>query len=136
SRYNWQSKTTNRANDYFFEDTPFGGGIPGEMTLDDTITRDQKLGARSLVTVPLLGFVADPNKTGACGFSVQKYGAQADADKDCGNGQTADGKKVTGNDPLDTSITVGPDYVTDEVKHLVATYGAADKRGVGLDSLD
>ena len=136
SRYNWHSKTTNRANDYYFENTPMGGGIPGELDLDATVARDKRIGAKSIVTMPLLGYVVDPSKTGACGFSVKKYGKQADSDKDCGNGQVGDNKKVTGNDPLDTSIKVGPDFVTDEVKHLVSTYGGAGAGGVSFYSLD
>ncbi|MBV9255425.1 MAG: endoglucanase, partial [Actinobacteria bacterium] len=136
SRYNWHSKTTNRANDYYFTNTAFGGGIPGEVDLDATIARDKRVGAKSLVTVPLLGYVTDPGKTGACGFSVKKYGKQTDHNDDCGNGAVSDNKKITGNDPLDTSIRVGPDFVTDEVKHLVSTYGSATSGGVPFYSLD
>ena len=136
SRYNWHSKTTNRANDYFFENTPMGGGIPGEMDLDATLLRDKRIGAKSIVTMPLLGYVVDPAKTGACGFSVKKYGKQSDSDKDCGNGQVGDKNKVSGNNPLDTSIKIGPDYVTDEVRHLVSTYGRAGAGGVAFYSLD
>ena len=136
TRYNYQSKTTNRANDYYFLNTKTGNDEHTEVPLEDFVTRDKAVGAKSLVTMPIMGWVTDPNKEGACGFSVKKYGKQTDAADDCGNGMKSDDKKLTGNDPHDTSIEVGPDWVTGEVKHLVSTFGAANAGGVGYYSLD
>ena len=136
TRFNYQSKTTNRANDYYYLNTTMDNKDYFEVPLEDFVTRANSFGAKSLVTVPLIGWVADPNKTGACSFSVKKYGKQADTQDGCGNGKVKDDKAVTGNDPHDTSIEVGPDWVTGEVKHLVAQFGPAAKGGIPYYSLD
>jgi glycosyl hydrolase family 44 len=136
TRYNYQSKTTNRANDYYYLNTDVGGPDNNELPLEDFVTRDTSFGAKSLVTVPIIGWVTDPNKKGACGFSVKKYGKQNDTQDGCGTGKISDDKAVTGNDPHDTSIEVGPDFVTGEVKHLVSLFGPANKGGVPFYSLD
>ncbi|MEO3755019.1 glycoside hydrolase family 44 protein [Streptomyces sp. B6B3] len=75
----------------------------------------------------------------ACGFSVEKYGPQQATDEwapDCGNGIAPDGTRITGNDPTDTSIPAGADYVADWVEYLTGKYGTAEDGGVAYYNLD
>ncbi|MFJ8578638.1 glycoside hydrolase family 44 protein [Micromonospora sp. NPDC093277] len=75
----------------------------------------------------------------SCGFSVEKYGPQESTDvwaPDCGNGKKPDGTPITGNDPEDTSIAVGPEYVTDWIDHLKGRFGSAADGGVQFYDLD
>ncbi|MEU8270092.1 glycoside hydrolase family 44 protein [Sphaerisporangium sp. NPDC049002] len=88
--------------------------------------------------MPLIGW-APKERARACGFSVAKYGPQQSTDPwapDCGNGVRPDGSKITGNDPHDTSVEIGPEYVTGWLDHLRARYGDAAHGGVRFYNLD
>ncbi len=133
SRYNWKVNNTNRASDYFFEN----GVFPNEK-IDAFITQNRRTGTKSLLTVPMIGWVTKDAGT-ACGFSVAKYGPQQKTDPfnpDCGNGVKPDGTLITGNDPRDTSIPVTPTFASDWIKSLVLKYGRADAGGVRYYAFD
>ena len=68
-----------------------------------------------------------------------KYGPQEATDPwdpDCGNGNHPDGSPITGNDPKDTSIAIGPAFVKGWVNHLTGKYGTASEGGVSYYNLD
>ncbi|MBL8059011.1 MAG: glycoside hydrolase family 44 protein, partial [Anaerolineales bacterium] len=147
TRYNWQNDTYNTASDWYFQNipNPDPGTLPNGSAADQFIDDNRAAGAESIITVPLIGWVAKrrpPNGTHPydCGFSVAKYGAQqstdAQWDPDCGNGRYPNGSAITGNDPADTSLAVGPSFVAGWVNHLQARYGAAAAGGVRLYALD
>jgi len=135
SRYNWQLDITNQGMDWYFENYQED---PAHTRLEQFLEQDLRTGARSLVTMPLIGWTPKDDPL-ACGFSITKYGAQEDADwqwrPDCGSGEV-DGVPITGNDPHDTSFETPPTYVTDWVNNLVATYGTAAQGGVLFYGLD
>jgi hypothetical protein len=89
-----------------------------------------------------MGWVAKRRTTGHpydCGFRVSKYGAQQSTDpwdSDCGNGKTVSGADLTGIDPTDTSVAIGPTFITQWIKHLTDKYGTAAKGGVSYYALD
>jgi hypothetical protein len=92
----------------------------------------------TLLTVPLIGWTPRA-RASDCGFSVAKYGPQQSTDSwrpDCGNGVRPDGSMVTGNDPADTSLAIGPAFVTEWIGHLRARFGGADAGGVRYFNLD
>lgn len=136
SRYNWQIDTSNTGSDWYFEN------IPPDTSADDFVAQDISTGTQTLLTVPLIGWVAKSRPTGHpydCGFKISKYGAQQDSDPwdtDCGNGVLTNGTDVTGNDPLDTSIETTPAFVGSWVSHLVSLYGTAANGGVMFYDLD
>ena len=142
TRYNWQNDTSNRASDWYFENIPEPNtnpaALPNGSATDLFVEQDRRTGTRSLITVPLIGYT--PKSRGYdCGYSVAKYGAQQDADPwrpDCGNGVDTDGDEITGNDPLDTSIVIGPDFVTAWINHFIGRYGTAASGGVAYYDLD
>jgi hypothetical protein len=123
TRYNWQLDISNQAMDWYFENYQENAE---HTRLDQFIEQNLATNTQSIITLPLIGWMPNdlPN---ACGFSISKYGAQEDNDwqwrPDCGNGILTNGNPVVGNDPLDTSIAIGPAQVADEVQHLMNTHG-------------
>jgi hypothetical protein len=151
TRYNWKIDAWNLDNDWYFENYKVGGGtnLPADSAANRFVNENRQAGADSLITIPMIGYVA--KDTTSCGFSVAKYGAQVGfwnydpADQwrpDCGTGVKAvDGNGnpatyVTGNDPKDTSIAVGPSFAQNWVAYLAKRYGGAAKGGVRYYNLD
>ncbi len=142
TRYNWQNDTSNRAKDWYFENIPEENTTPEQLpdgsAADRFVEQDRRTGTKTLLTMPLIGWVAKSRER-ACGFSVAQYGAQAETDPwqpDCGNGLTSNGDPLTGNDPADTSIVIDPGFVTDWMDHLTERFGAAAEGGVAYYNLD
>ncbi len=140
TRYNYKINMSNHAADWYFENLVEAGGspttLPDGSAADLFIDQDRRTGTRTLMTVPLMGWIPQARK---CGFSVAKYGAQQKTDPywpDCGNGVKPDGTNITGNDPLDTSAAIGSDFVQEWVRYLVARYGSASQGGVLFYDLD
>ncbi|MEO8102708.1 MAG: glycoside hydrolase family 44 protein [Betaproteobacteria bacterium] len=147
TRYNWQNDTFNTASDYYYQNIPNDNANPAALpdgsASDKFVEQDRRTGTRSLITVPTIGWVAKRRTAGHpydCGFSVAKYGAQQSTDPydpDCGNGMAPNGTtRITGNDPLDTSVAIGPGFVANWVNHLVARYGSAANGGVAYYAMD
>lgn len=142
TRYNWQNDTANRASDWFFENIPEEHPNPDELpsgsSAERFIEQDQRIGTKTLLTVPLIGWTPKSRER-SCGFSVEKYGPQQYTDSwqpDCGNGVTPGGKVITGNDPTDTSTAIDPSFVEAWIQHLTARFGTAAEGGVAFYSLD
>ncbi|WP_158842832.1 glycoside hydrolase family 44 protein [Saccharothrix deserti] len=142
TRYNFRYDNSNRASDWYFENidepNPDPSTLPDGSTTDRAHEQNLRTGTKSLFAVPLLGWVSK-GRGKVCGFSVAKYGPQERTDKwapDCGNGVKPDGTKITGNDPRDTSVEAGAEYVTDWIDHLKGKYGAAADGGVRYYNLD
>lgn len=138
TRYNWQNNTHNTGSDWYFENIVRGA----DDTSDQFVQRNNRTNTASLITVPLVGWVAKDSAAQHpfdCGFKVSKYGAQQAVDPydtDCGNGLAPDGSNITGNDPADTSIEASPAFVEDWVSHFVETFGTAAEGGVKFYNLD
>ena len=103
-------------------------------------------GGEVLLTVPLIGWTP-LDRSIRWGFSVAKYGAQQQTEcsysgypswcrPDAGNGVKGDGTDVTGNDPHDTSVEIGPGFVTGWLSHLAGRVGWAAQGGVRYVALD
>lgn len=137
TRYNWQLDVTNAANDWYFSTDPNGNsGYPDRSEFNDTVERDRASGVRTMGTVPTIGWTTRRQR--ACGFSVAKYGAQKQVNPyngDCGNGVRTDGTDILA-DPNDTSVPIGPDFVSAWVRYLVGRFGTARRGGVAIYSLD
>ncbi|BDI30511.1 hypothetical protein CCAX7_25620 [Capsulimonas corticalis] len=141
TRYNWKQNAHSIGNDWYYESVPVGDAVPGKQT-DDFIATSKAIGAQSMVTIPLIGWVAKlgPNRDKLASFSVAKYGAQKEVDTkdmpDAGKGVKLDGSKITGNDPNDASTPSDPEFMRGWVQHLVAKWGRADKGGVRYYLMD
>lgn len=141
TRYNYALDETNRGSDWFFENVPGSADpaqLPNGSETDVFVDQDRRTGTRSILSVPLIGWVPKARDF-TCGFSVSKYGAQQQTDQfrpDCGNGVRPDGSNVTGNDPHDTSVEADAAYVRAWLGHLTGKYGTAANGGVGFYNLD
>ena len=106
--YNWQlSDAWNTGSDWYFENV----GIE-RHAWQGFISNASRAGARALLNLPLLGFVAKDRVSHA--FSVQKYGPQKSRDPnrpDAGDGWRADGQPVAGNDPGEVAIVADTNFV-------------------------
>ena len=146
TRYNWQNDTHNTGSDWYFEnipeDNPNPDLLPNGSAADRFVEQDRRTGTKTIMTMPLMGWTPKRRLSDHpydCGFKVSKYGAQQSVDPwdtDCGNGLHSDGSAVTGNEPADTSIQIGPDFVAAWINHLTARYGTAAVGGVAYYNLD
>ncbi len=141
TRYNWRIDAGNTANDWYFENVRMSNATlpPGDSATNRLIAQDRASKVETVLTVPLIGYVAKNGDLSTCGFSVAKYGPQEQTDPwrpNCGNGVKTDGHRVTGNSPADTSLGVNPGFVQYWVNYLVNRYGSAGAGGVRYYNLD
>ena len=139
--YSWKASASNTAADYYFESYPDPSGVPGS-SVDSFVSANEAAGAASVVTVPLIGWVAKlgVNRALLPSFSVAKYGAQCAVDpydSDAGDGLHTDCyTPITGNDPVDAYTKDTPAKEQGWVRHLVKTWGHAAKGGVAYYAMD
>lgn len=139
--YNWAINASNLAADWYFESYPGQGSAAG-ADADDFIGNTKAANAQPMITVPLIGWVANLGNNRAIlpSFSVAKYGPQCGSDPydpDAGNGvQTDCQTDITGNDPNDAYIPDNPSLEQKWIKHLVQTWGKAARGGVGYYLMD
>jgi len=131
SRYNWLLNADNRDQDWYFESIGDTSAVAGERG-DTFISTTQAAGARAMITIPILDWVAKlgANRSKLASFSQSKYGAQTGNDAqwfpDAGNGiLKSNGQYVTGNDPSDANVASTSSYQQQWVQHITATFGLA-----------
>jgi Glycoside hydrolase family 44 len=140
--YNWKIGSSNTSNDYFFENIPDCFDAP-TYTCDDGpkygyrqfVSKDRSIGAQSLMTLPMMGWVAKdgkPNHPFTCGFPKSVWADQTDFDyydPSCGTGEKAGGGLVPSS-PSRDGMKIGPSFDGDWVKELKSLYGSAQNGGV------
>jgi hypothetical protein len=144
TRYNWQTNSFNSGSDWYFEGNPNTGNNPANgqpSESDEMINRDRTYGAKSIITIPMIGYVSKDRTDHLCGFSVTKYGPQQYTDTpyapDCGNGvRLSNGTLITTNNPLDTSSAVSPAFMKAWIYNMIGKYGTAAQGGVKIYQLD
>jgi hypothetical protein len=139
--YNWSLNAENLAADWYFESYPQQSSTPGEQA--DTFVSDSKAGgAQPMLTVPLIGWVANlgAGRSILPSFSVSKYGQQCASDPydlDAGDGIETDcATNIAGNDPYDAFVKDSPKREQRWIKHLVATWGTSSQGGVPYYLMD
>lgn len=141
STYNWRLNARNAGKDWFFESLSCGDDIFDQHG-DGFVALSKAGGAQSMLTVPMLGWVAKlgPDRQRLPSFSIVKYGFQEKADLDglvdAGNGRQLDGTPITSNDPNDAQQPAGVDDQRQWLRHLVERWGGADKGGVRYYLMD
>ncbi len=155
TRYHWQADVHNTGADWFFMNIANGSGnnLPDGSSVNAYLGHARAHGAQPILTVPTIGWAPRPERIKRWGFSQTLYGTQdqnechlgdaswciVDAGNgECGNhpGPFCQGGLITGNNPLDTSIAIGPDFVGNWVEYLVERYGSADNGGLRYYALD
>ena len=142
SRYNYLLDVTNETNDWYFENANGTDGdglqaVPDESAFDALVLSNNSIGAKTLGTVPVQGWVAKDNFH--CGFPASTYSSQYSFDpynSNCGDGEMLDQSDITGNDPTVTSTAVGPSWAGNWVTYLVGKFGSAANGGVAIYDLD
>ena len=141
SRYNWRLNADNRGFDWYFESIAESDPTPGGRG-DAFFSLNESVGAESMLTIPIIGWVAKlgSNRGKLASFSIQKYGAQTGNDwqwfPDAGNGVRTSGGNVTGNDPNDANVLFTSADQREWVQNLVNKWGTADNGGVRYYVLD
>ena len=139
---NWKIGSSNTGNDYYFENIPDCFDAP-TYTCDDGpkygyrtfVRKDQLSGAKTLMTVPMMGWVAKdgkPNHPFTCGFPRSVFANQSSFDPydtQCGNGQKAGGGLVP-SQPSRDGMQINASFGGDWVKQLKSLYGSAAGGGV------
>ncbi|MDX2139444.1 MAG: glycoside hydrolase family 44 protein [Chloroflexota bacterium] len=143
TRYNYLLDVRNTAADYFFQNIPNDvadiAQLPNGSAADQFVGGNRSRGVDSLMTMPLIGWTPRSRTYAECGYRVSVYGAQQQVDQwypDCGNGIRTNGTRITGNNPLDTSIAIDEAWVQDWMRHLIAQFGTAANGGVRFYALD
>jgi len=137
TRHNWKVNADNAGKDWFFKN---GGARISDLSQTSYVKfakQNQQAGATGYLTIPMIGYVSKDHDSAA--YPVRKYGKQQATESghpDVGNGVHADRGAITWNDPLDTSVAVGPDFIAEAVRFVSQQAGKADNRGVRYWVLD
>ena len=146
SRYNYQLDVTSSASDWYFENQyGLAGGSQSNSSFNAQVTADIAVGARTMGTVPVNGWVAKDGTS--CSFPVATYPNQQkiDSGRGCGNGvypqgvngcTNSNGCSITGNKATDTSVAVDATWTGNWVKALVNKFGTAANGGIAVYDLD
>jgi len=141
TQYNWLVDSSNSGFDWYFMSgsgkTPVAGA-----GVDTMITTYKAVGARGLVTIPIIPYVNKSAEVG-CSFPEAVYGKQQSVNPyehphggACGNSLTVDGKQLVDKDVyanhIDNSVALQRSWV----EHLVGKFGTAGKGGVPFYQLD
>lgn len=165
TRYNWQLDVDSSAADWFFtnytasEPAP---PLPAGSAADRFVLDSRAQGAEVLLTLPILGRVAGPDRQRRWSFSQATYGPQTSdecrffgpnpsdwppwCNPDQGDGLcnpavnttgfcSAQGR-IVGNDPDDTSVPVATSFLADWAAFVVSRAGVAGQGGVRYYALD
>ena len=145
SRYNWaQGNACNAASDWRFANRPAVGGAtpPGPSSAADAFVRQNRAaGAATLLTVPILGWVArDADNAHASEGNVPPAGGPLLAGTDgaiAGYDPAANRARTSVRSVARRGTSSGDVVAQDEwVRHLVQTFGPAAKGGVRLYAMD
>jgi hypothetical protein len=137
SRYNYKLDVSNSASDWYFENGTGATGQQDTSEFNAQVTADASIGAKTLGTVDVLGWVAKDSSS--CSFPASTYPSQHAFDPynaNCGDGENLDKSNITGNDPTVTSVAVGPSWAGGWVTYLVSKFGTAANGGVAFYDLD
>ena len=141
--YNWRIGASNTGNDWYHENVADCWNAAAGWCASNQntpayrafVAHDRSIGARTLLTVPLMGYVAKDAKLGhpfTCSFPVSVVGPQASVDPydtNCGNGSKPDGTAIAAS-PTRAGVAITAKNTSDWVADLKTRYGAAAAGGV------
>lgn len=146
SRYNYQLDVTSSASDWYFENHTGATGQMDTSEFNQQVESDQAIGARTIGTVPVNGWVAKDGTS--CSFPKSSYGSQVAFDPynaNCGDGlypmgvsscTSANGCNISGVQAAATSNAVDASWTQAWVAYLVGKFGTAANGGVAVYDLD
>jgi hypothetical protein len=144
--YNWRLGASNTGNDWYFENIPdcwnadqgwcANGRVFGYRQF---IAKDRRAGARTLLTLPMMGHVARDARLGhpfTCGYPASIFPSQDSFDPydaNCGNGRQSG--VALASDPRRDGIPSDASFDSAWIDYLTAHYGSAASGGVQLYEL-
>jgi hypothetical protein len=147
--YNWQIGAGNTGSDYYYENIAdcwdaahaYCSGMSANTVFAyrDQVAADRAAGAKTLLTLPMTGFVSKDAPVShplTCGFPRSVFASQDNFDgydANCGDG-TGSGAKLA-SDPARDATAVGPSFDAAWVSDLVSRFGSAAHGGVGIYEL-
>ena len=146
SRYNYKLDVTSSASDWYFENHTGTTGQQDTGAFNQQVQTDLAIGARTIGTVPVNGWVAKDGTS--CSFPKSTYASQVAFDPynaNCGNGlypqgtsgcTDAKGCNITGVQATATSSAVDASWTQAWVSYLVSKFGTAANGGVAVYDLD
>jgi hypothetical protein len=142
TKYNWKDDIDSAGSDWFFLNDY--GAEPGTPETDKSYHRfiKETLAAKVPVnfTIPITPFIAKKHPTKGqryCSYPTSAFPQQERTDgQGCGNGKTADGKPIWGNDPNLGMTKNSPELQKEFVATVVKQFGAGARGGVEFYSLD
>lgn len=130
TRYNWQINAYNVGKDWFFENGKTNG-------YREFLSENQRLGAASALTVPIIGWVA--KDATSVGFPVSIYGPQRATDPhkpDAGDGVRPDGVAIQPTSLSHSSVSAPPEMMKKWIETIRAEDAKTQARSVKMYILD
>lgn len=147
SLYNYKLDVTTAGSDWYYKNGVEHGGTQEDSSFNFQVKNDKAVGARTMGTVPMEGWVA--NKGTGCSYPRSIYPSQTKFnpyDPKCGNGVYPKGTNgcteekgcdITGNDPTLIAEPIdNAEWAHGWVSYLVSKFGKAADGGVAVYSLD
>ena len=148
--YNWQLDSSNLGSDWYYENVADcfsaagsycnNGAGPNVSAYQQFIDGDRAIGAQTLLTLPLMGYVAKDapfQHPFTCGFPATTFATQDGFDpydSNCGDG--TEGGTALASDPTRDGVAIDPaSNASGWVNALVARYGTAAHGGVAYYEL-
>jgi hypothetical protein len=131
--YDYKSGARNAGMNWFYESSLVDRKDILQLPPEDFIALTQRAGADSMITIPLMGWVAKlgPNNSKLASFSITKYGLQKTTDEkwmpEAGNGVRLDGTAIH-NDPNDAMQPDTPEREAVFVQSLVKSRRLGETR--------
>jgi hypothetical protein len=149
--YNWRLGSGNSGADYYFENVAdcfsaarnydCGGRRANNVfAYRDFIANDRRLHARTLLTLPMMGYVAKNAPVAhpfTCGYPRSQFPGQDSFDpfdSNCGNG-LRNGARIRGANPGNDGVPVDPSFYRGWLADLRTRYGDAARGGVAMYEL-
>jgi hypothetical protein len=142
--YNWQLGSQNLGSDWYFENVAdcfasaynwcSGMSKNTVFAYKEFIAKDRKLDARTLITLPMAGYVPKNAPVAhplTCGYPKTQWPSQDSFDPydpNCGNGQSG-GQRIPGK-PTNDGVAISASYDGAWVSSLVKQYGRGTSTGV------
>jgi len=152
SRYNYVLDVTNSASDWYFENGVGATGLQDTSSFNATVQANAVIGAKTLGTVPVLGWVSKDGTS--CSYPSSTYPQQVSFDPyrpasaTCGNGLYPNGSNgctsasgcnitdPTGEAAITSTSIDPPTWASAWVTYLVSKFGTAANGGVYAYDLD
>jgi len=147
SLYNYKLDVTSAGSDWYYKNSVEHGGTEDNSSFNLQVMNDRSVGAKTMGTVPMEGWVAD--KGTGCSYPRSIYPNQVKFnpyDPKCGNGVYPKGTNgcaedkgcdIKGNDPTLIAEPIdNASWAQGWVTYLVSKFGNAAHGGVAVYSLD